>query len=236
MRVAILQHVPFEGPAGIAPWLEARGARLQTTRLWAGDEPPAPESVDMVVAMGGPMSVNDERELPWLVGEKRCVAAAVRRGVPVLGMCLGAQLIASALGARVYPHRHKEIGWYPVTPTPAGGMSRWFQFAREGPFPAFHWHGDTFDLPPGSLHLARSMACENQAFSYGEHVLALQFHVDSTSESIDQLILNCPEDLRPGPYVQSAEELRNPSPGTFGRLTVSLSSILEAFESEVEAR
>ena len=118
MRVHVLQHVPFEGLGSIGPWLQRRGAAISATRFFAGDQLPHLESLDMLVAMGGPMSVNDEATLPWLQEEKRLIADAIGRGTPVLGVCLGAQLIASALGARVFPNHVKEIGWFPVRARP----------------------------------------------------------------------------------------------------------------------
>ncbi len=116
MKVHVLQHVPFEGLGSIDPWLASRGAEVAYTRFFQNDPLPSPGSMDLLVVMGGPMSVNDEGELAWLAPEKRFVRDAVESGVPVLGICLGAQLIASALGACVYPNRVKEIGWFPFRP------------------------------------------------------------------------------------------------------------------------
>ena len=156
MRVHVLQHVPFEGPGRIAAWLAARSAEVTTTRLFEADAalPPA-GAFDVLIVLGGPMSANDEAALPWLRQEKRLVAAAILSGKAVLGICLGAQLMAAALGARVYPAQHKEIGWFPVQ----GCAPQDGSFAFPATAEVFHWHGETFDLPDGAVHLARSAAC-----------------------------------------------------------------------------
>ena len=174
MRVQILQHVPFEGPGSMAAWLAACRADVACTRLFAGDPLPRAEQVDALIALGGPMSVNDEEELDWLRPEKRLVRDAVARGIPVLGVCLGAQLIASALGARVYPGAAREIGWFPIRGLP--DVAPGFRFPPE--CLAFHWHGETFDLPAGAVRLASSAGCENQAFQVERNVIALQFHLE----------------------------------------------------------
>ncbi len=204
MRVQVLQHVPFEGPGSIADWLAARRAGVACTRLFAGDPLPRADALDALIAMGGPMSVNDEDTLAWLRPEKQLVRAAVARGIPVLGVCLGAQLIASALGARVYPGAEREIGWFPVHGVPHAAPG--FRFPPE--FLAFHWHGETFDLPAGAVRLAGSAACENQAFRMGRSVIALQFHLETTPAAAEALIENCRDELVPGPYVQSEPALR----------------------------
>jgi GMP synthase-like glutamine amidotransferase len=151
------------------------------------------------------MSVNDEADLPWLVQEKRFIRQAIEADKAVLGVCLGAQLIAGAMGARVYPNREKEIGWFPVTSVQAGAARSVFAFPPEAP--AFHWHGETFDLPAGAVHLARSAACENQAFQIGRRVIGLQFHLETTPESARDLAANCGSELVPSRYVQSEEEI-----------------------------
>jgi len=205
MRVHVLQHAPFEGLGSIAAWLEARQASITRTRFFEAHSLPSLNSVDMVVIMGGPMSANDEDALPWLIPEKRFIRDAVSRGIPTLGICLGAQLIASATGARIYRNKVKEIGWFPVraVPTAAGSL----RLPRE--CMAFHWHGETFDLPEGAVHLARSEGCENQAFQLGRNVIGLQFHLETTRESVAALLGNCREDIAPGPYIQSEEALRS---------------------------
>jgi GMP synthase-like glutamine amidotransferase len=208
MKVHVLQHAPFEGLAGIAPWLAERQAIISTTRFFENPTLPSLQGLDLIIAMGGPMSVNDEAELPWLRDEKRFIREAMQSGVPVLGVCLGSQLIASALGARVYPNTQKEIGWFPVEAMPADG--NWFRFPDK--LQVFHWHGETFDLPPGAVHLARSAACKHQAFQVGRRTLALQFHLEVTPESVRAFAENCGNELAPAPYVQSeAEMLAAPS-------------------------
>ena len=135
------------------------------------------------------------------------------------------ELLADVLGARVYPNAHKEIGWFPVQRTAASAASPLFS-TLPAEFTAFHWHGDTFDLPPGAVHLARSEACAHQAFAY-RTALALQFHVESTPESVVALISNCGHDLAPGRYVQPPERIM--SADVFGPLGQTLFHILDRF-------
>ena len=202
-QVQVLQHVPFEGPGSIAAWLAAQRADVGLTRLFAGDPLPRAERIGALIALGGPMSVNDEDALPWLRPEKQLVRDAVARGTPVLGVCLGAQLIASALGAPVYRGAASEIGWFPVHGVPNVAPS--FQLPSETL--AFHWHGETFDLPAGAVRLAGSAACENQAFQLGRNVVALQFHLETTPAAAKALVEHCGDELVPGPCVQSEHDL-----------------------------
>ncbi|MFN7943027.1 MAG: type 1 glutamine amidotransferase [Thermoanaerobaculia bacterium] len=176
------------------------------TRFHRGEPLPAVEDVDLLVVLGGPMNVDEESKYPWLATEKRFIAAAIAAERKVLGVCLGAQLVASVLGARVYANPEKEIGWFPIEPTGADAANGWF-----GPVPrgleAFHWHGDTFDIPAGALHVARSAACAHQAFVHGERVVGLQFHLEVTRAAVRQLIAHGSGDLVAGRYVQKPQEM-----------------------------
>ncbi|MGE0450262.1 MAG: type 1 glutamine amidotransferase [Vicinamibacterales bacterium] len=206
MRVHWLQHVPFEGLGSIDAWLRGRHARVTATRFYEDATLPGVDALDLIVAMGGPMSVNDGQRLPWLAAEQRFLADAIDRGVAVLGVCLGAQSIARALGARVYPNAEREIGWWPVTGGSVDpGVPSW---ARNGAVnTVFHWHGETFDLPAGATPLASSEACAHQAFQVGDRVIGIQFHLETTKELVDGLVANCQQDLAAGRFVQSAERL-----------------------------
>lgn len=194
MHAHWLQHVPFEGPGAIAPWLESAGYTLGCTRLDLGEPLPAPEAPDFVVIMGGPMSVNDEATYPWLAAEKAFVHEVIQGGTPVLGVCLGAQLIAAAMGGRVYPGTEPEIGWFPVHGVAPATPD---VLALPATFEVFHWHGETFSLPPGAVRLASSEACATQAFQLGRHVIGLQFHLETTPTSAQALVENCRDALHP---------------------------------------
>lgn len=206
MKIHSLQHVPFEDLASIDDWAQARGHQVSITHLYQNTTFPDVSDLDVLVVLGGPMNVDDEHLFPWLAGEKRLIAQAIQAGKRVLGICLGSQLIASVLGARVHPNIHKEIGWFPVSLTPEGSQSSALA-GFPATFPAFHWHGDTFELPPGAVHLAQSEACQHQAFSFGRHVLGLQFHLESTIESVTRMLDHEADDLTDGPFVQTRDAI-----------------------------
>ncbi|HET6514796.1 MAG TPA: type 1 glutamine amidotransferase [Thermodesulfovibrionales bacterium] len=222
MKVQVLQHVHFEGLGCIESWLQTRGAKIAYTRFFRGDKLPALNSFDMIIALGGPMSVNDEVGLPWLKQEKQFLRDAIARGVPVLGICLGAQLIASALGARVYRNPLKEIGWFPIQAMPTSESV--FLFPSE--CLVFHWHGETFDLPKGAVRLAKSAGCENQPFEIMSNVIGLQFHLETTPQSAIAILDNCREELIPGPFVQSEAALLAVSSNTYMTINASMSDVL----------
>ncbi len=205
MRIVIAQHDPAEGPGAIEAWAAERGhaTRVVMTEV----EPlPSPDGYDALVVLGGPMGANDDSHLAWLATEKRAIAAALDGGTRVLGVCLGAQLVASVLGAVVTRNPEPEIGWFPVTLTDAARASRVFGQLPAG-FIAGHWHGDTFALPPGAVRLATSEACGNQAFSYaGGRVLGLQFHLEWMHEDARGLVERFGDSLVPAAHVVSAEE------------------------------
>jgi GMP synthase-like glutamine amidotransferase len=206
MRVHVLQHVAFEGPAAIADWAAARGHELRATRLFDGAELPRLGAFDALVAMGGPMSANDDGKFAWMAPEKRLIAEALASGAPVLGVCLGAQLIASVAGARVFANAVPEIGWFPVRLTREAATHALFR-GLPAEFVPLHWHGETFELPRGSVRLAESPACANQAFAIGARVLGLQFHLEATAESVAQLVAHCGHELVAAPTVQGEVEL-----------------------------
>ncbi len=223
MRVHVLQHVPFEGLGSITAWLEQRGATTSWTRFYESQQLPDLSEVDFVIALGGPMSINDETELPWLVEEKRFIAEAIFSGKAVLGICLGAQLIANALGARVYPNSHKEIGWFDIART--SDRKECFQFPEATT--VFHWHGETFDLPRGAIKLASSVACENQAFQIGANVIGLQFHLETTPESAALLFSHCGNEVVAAPYIQTEAEMRAASDASYARINSLMGEVLE---------
>lgn len=224
MRIHYLQHVPFEGIGAIAEWAAQRGHTVTGTELFAeagakrsAPEFPDPADFDLLVVMGGPMSVYEDAAYPWLPAERDFIGAAIRGGSRVLGICLGAQLIAASLGAKVARARHKEIGWYPVDMTSDGrklpvfaGFPEWFT--------ALHWHGDTFALPGESVWVASSTACPHQAFALDKgRVVGLQFHLEETPESLAVLVENAGHELAGAPTpVEGAGPGPTPAPAPSG--------------------
>ncbi|MGD9950740.1 MAG: type 1 glutamine amidotransferase [Desulfobulbus sp.] len=207
MKLHYLQHVPFEGLGSIEHWAVSSGVQVSCTRLYAGDRLPAVADFDYLVVMGGPMNIYEEAKYPWLAQEKEFLQEAVAASKPILGICLGAQLLADVLGASVYKNTEKEIGWFPVS------------IAQEAPeeirtlFPVdlrvMHWHGDTFDLPKGSVLLARSQACPHQGFIYENRVIGLQFHLETTKDSLQSLIDHCADEILDAPFIQQPDEMRH---------------------------
>ncbi len=224
MRIHCLQHVPFEGPGSIGTWLHQHGHTLTYTRFFDSPVLPDPADVDLVVAMGGPMSVNDEQELPWLVAEKRFLRECIGAGRMVLGVCLGAQLVASALGARIYRNPEKEIGWFPIRAVDAADTAA---FRLPSTANVFHWHGETFDLPPGAIHLARSEACVNQAFQIGRTVIGLQFHLETTPASARELVTHCRDELVPSRYVQTEAAILGADAARYEAINSLMAEVLD---------
>lgn len=222
MRAHCLQHVAYEGLGTIEPALLARGYRISHTRFYQpAAQLPALDDIDLLVVMGGPMGVGEQARYPWLDAEREFIAAAIARGLPVLGVCLGAQLIASALGARVYPAAHKEIGWFDVHGVAGGAL------ALDAPLRVFHWHGDTFDLPGAARLLASSAACAQQAFQWGERVIGLQFHLEVNPALVEQMLAAGSAELTGGAYVQSAQQIRAVSAAHYARLQPPLARVLD---------
>ena len=223
MRAHYLQHVPFEGLGSIAPWLEAVGYEITNTRFFESAKFPDPKKIDLLVVMGGPMSVNDEGDFPWLVSEKQFIREAINSGKTVLGICLGAQLIASAIGARVYRNHVKEIGWFPIHGMLSNKTSI---FSFPPSMKVFHWHGETFDLPSGAVRLAKSDVCENQAFQFGKSVIGLQFHLETTPKAAREIVANCRDELTPSKYVQGEEEIMSAKPEQYQSINHLMNNVL----------
>ena len=182
--VLILQHVRPEPPGTIAEALDAGGVSHRTVRVFRGDAvPDTLGAARGLVVMGGPMGVGDVDDRPHLQRELRLIDAALQAAVPILGVCLGSQLLAHALGADVRSAPRKEIGWHDVTLTDAAAQDPLWQ-GIDDPFPAFHWHGDVFDLPDGAVPLARSAQTEHQAFRYGANTYGLLFHLEVTPKVV----------------------------------------------------
>jgi GMP synthase-like glutamine amidotransferase len=228
MRAHYLQHVPFEGLGSIEQSLRSTGYEITRTALFESAEFPSIDSIDLLVVMGGPMSVNDSDEFPWLVQEMEFIRGAIHSGTPVLGICLGAQLIAAAMGSKVYQNRVKEIGWFPVD-----GLC-----STDGPhfclppsLQVFHWHGETFDLPAGATPLASSEGCENQAFQIGRSVIALQFHLETTPESVQEIVSNCRDELVPAQYVQAEEEILAAGSESYQEINRVMDGLLQYLQS-----
>jgi GMP synthase (glutamine-hydrolysing) len=204
MNIHCLQHVPFEGLGSIGDWIRSGSHQLGATRFYLNDPLPAIEHVDLLVVMGGPMNIYEVEKHSWLVQEKRFIERAIAAHKRVLGICLGAQLVADVLGAKVYANTDKEIGWFPVEIMEQAQLSNLFS-AFPTCLDVFHWHGDTFDIPEGAMHVAHSAGCANQAFVYDERVIGLQFHLETTPASAQQIIAHCADELVAGRYIQTPQ-------------------------------
>ena len=204
MRIAVLQHVEFEGPAALADWATARGFSLRLFHLYRDKSLPALSDFHMLAIMGGPMSANDEARFGWLGPETTLVREAIAAEKTVLGFCLGAQIIAKALGAPVYRGSAKEIGWFPVRRTASAHPL--FDGLPDS-FTPFHWHSETFDLPHEAKRLAKSEITETQAFAVGRRVLGLQFHMEATEESVRALLRGAGHEIGNGVFEQQSDAI-----------------------------
>lgn len=227
MKIHCLAHVPFEDAANIGRWAKLRVHSLAYTHFFKDESLPPLEWLDMLAIMGGPMNVYEHDRYPWLIAEKTFIRQAIDAGKKVIGVCLGAQLIADVLGGRVAANAHKEIGWHIVTQTPQAAQSKAIS-ALPPEMTVFQWHGDTFSLPPGAVHLASNDVCENQAFQYGDHVLGLQFHLEYSEESIEKMLKYCAHELVEAPYINTPEQIRA-GYGNIPRNTAWLDTLLDTF-------
>lgn len=205
MRIHFIQHVAFESPGYLLQWAREQKHTVSFTRMYEAPEFPAPAAIDWLIVMGGPMGTYEEDKYAWLKPEKEFIRGVIDAGKKVLGICLGSQLVAEALGAKVYPHTQKEIGWWPVKKT--NNISNAITQNLPDEFISFHWHGDTFDLPPGAVHLLQTDACPQQAYIFDNRVMGLQFHMEAMPELIKAMADHGKEELVPGGYIQAENEI-----------------------------
>jgi GMP synthase-like glutamine amidotransferase len=224
MRVHWLQHADHEGLGCIEPWLRARGFEITHTYLHRGEALPGASAFDWLIVMGGPMNIYQHEEHPWLVPEKALIRDACVMKKRVLGMCLGAQLAADVLGGKVSRNPEREIGWFDVSLSAEAGTSGIFD-GFPPRFPAFHWHEDTFSVPPGAQLLMSSEACPNQGYSWGGgQVVGLQFHLEVRREDVEIWLSDGAP--MPGRYVQPAAEILQ-DPARFASNRALMARLLE---------
>jgi GMP synthase-like glutamine amidotransferase len=229
MNIHYFQHVPFEGLGSIEPWAIKQGHEITCSRLYLGDKHPPVDRIDWLIILGGPMSVNDELEYPWLVEEMEFIKQAIEAGKTILGICLGAQLLTKVIGSHVYPNSHKEIGWFPVEKVGKATEEKIGRVMADV-VTAFHWHGETFDIPLGAVHLARSEGCENQAFVYGDRVIGLQYHLETTKESAEALIKHCLHEIVEAKYIQSEQEMLSDQ-SNFNKINIEMERLLDHLQT-----
>jgi GMP synthase (glutamine-hydrolysing) len=203
-RVLAIRHVAFEDLGSFAPLLTERNFAIEYAEAADGLGEIDPLLADLVVVLGGPIGAYEEAAYPFLAVEIRLLERRLAADRPTLGICLGAQLMARALGARVYAGPAKEIGWAAVTLTTEGQRSSLQRLAGHGE-PVLHWHGDTFDLPEGAVRLAATPLCENQAFAWGDAALALQFHAEVTAQGLEHWFVGHACEIAATPEVSTAQ-------------------------------
>jgi GMP synthase-like glutamine amidotransferase len=207
MKIHCIQHVKFEALGTMGEWIEKKKHCLSTTHLYENESLPETDTFDLLIVMGGPMNIYEYEKYLWMRKEKAFLEKAVAEGKAVLGICLGAQLLADVLKAKVFKNNHKEIGWFPVYVIKEGKPDVSLLEAVPAQFTAFHWHGDTFDLPEGARRLFESEACKNQGFIYENRVIGLQFHVEMSDQTIRNVIEDCRDELVEGKYIQKEDEM-----------------------------
>ena len=225
-RIHWLQHADHEDSGCIEPWLTSRGHAVSHTRLYAGEPLPEGSSLDWLIVMGGPMNIYEYDRHPWLRDEKAFINDAIVTKKKVLGICLGSQLVSDVLGGKVTRNKYQEIGWFNVNMESDTDKSS-IMSGVGGRYLAFHWHGDTYALPPGAKRLASSEACLQQAFSWGDRVLGLQFHLEVTADNAREWLRVDPP--KPDRYVQTPAEILA-DPARFTENNRLMCRLLENFE------
>jgi GMP synthase-like glutamine amidotransferase len=204
LNIHCLQHVAFEGLGCMEEWISRNNHNLTYTHLYNNEALPDVDKIDVLIVMGGEMSIHDEADFPWLKAEKIFIKEAIDANKKVIGICLGAQLISNALGGIVSINEDKEIGWFPVEV-----VASELPILKHVPkvLNVFHWHGETFSIPENAVRLFQSEGCLNQGFLYKDHVLGLQFHFEVTKETMSEMAVAGQDELIEAKYVQSLETI-----------------------------
>lgn len=206
LNIHYYQHVNHEGPGVIQNWCYDNGHNMTRTNFRVNDDIPNPDLYDVLIIMGAHFSVHDTDKYPWLIKEKRSIDRALNDGKKVLGICLGAQLIAEVLGAEVKKSEFKELGWHKIKFSKEGMNSKLFNHYPQI-HDMFHWHGETFNLPDNCMLVAESEACQNQIFQYGELAVGFQCHPELSEYHIGRMLEKSSDCLTDGKYVNSKEEI-----------------------------
>jgi len=208
MRIHYIQNDPAATLGYIKDWIDYNNHTLTCTKMYENELLPPLDSFDLLIVLGGNMGAYEEKEFPWLISEKKFIRDSIDANKWVFGICLGVQLLANVLGSKVYPHKHQEIGWWPLTLTDEASSAPLLEGVPKE-FIVFEHHGDTFDLPEGAVRLATSSGCTNQAFSYGDRVIGIQFHPEFTNEMIHGYKEEAEVQVMEGAYCQSTSEWIN---------------------------
>jgi GMP synthase-like glutamine amidotransferase len=227
LRLHFIQHVPFEHPAYLLKWAEKKNYTHSITKVYESHVFPFTETFDILVIMGGPMGAYEEDKYEWLKFEKQFIKEAIIAGKKVWGICLGCQLIADILGAGVYPHKQKEIGWWPVKKTKDHPLTK----ALPDEFVTFHWHGDTYDLPADAIRLFESEACAQQGFLYKNNVAGVQFHPEVEEDLLNSLTIHDRAELVSAKYIQTEDEMKKLLPLHIAAQHTYITSLMEGFLS-----
>lgn len=227
MHLHFIQHVSFEYPGSLIDWADEYGHTYSFTKIFENEVYPPIHSFDMLIVMGGPMGVYEENEYAWMKTQKQFLKEVIASKKKLLGICLGSQFIAEALGAKVYKHTYNEIGWFDVYKKEKHAVTENLPETCM----AFHWHGDTFSLPEGAVQLFRSNACGQQGFIYSDHVMALQFHPEINAKLLYSMIEHERHELVKADFVQEEEDIKKLGEKYLPAQKQFIYSLMDAFVS-----
>lgn len=231
MRIHALINYSMANLGTIEEWTKEKGFQITTTKVYETTKFPSADEFDLLIILGGTMGAYEEEDNPWLRQEKKFISSVIKQNKAVLGICLGAQLIAETIGGKVYPHVHEEIGWWDVHFSENVKNYDLFEGLSEQ-LSLFQYHGDTFDLPTDAVWLAASEASKNQAFIYKDNVLGLQFHPEFSKAQLENIVSKHGEDITPGPYTQMPKEFLTKT-NNFAQAKEFLFTLLDNFSKKI---